>query len=197
MAFFDTANRSRCVIGDVQCDAEIRTVHGKEGQLTEHAVESGAPVTDHYRVRPDEVEIDAIVSDSPLNNIPIPGWGTVTSIGAALAGGDQTPSQTARDALEAYFDNAEIITIETRRRTYEQMVLTSLSYADEVANGNVLRFTVRARRIRLTDTATGVAIELPASPTHAKKKKAGAAGTKDTGARKPRSIGAALVGIGG
>lgn len=200
MAILGTAKQSVCTIGDVQCDAEIRTAHGKAGTLTEHPVESGAPVTDHYRVDPDEVEIEGLVSDSPLSDVPFPGFGTVTSIASALEGGDQTPSQIARDALIAYFDDAEIITITTRLRTYDQMVLTSLRYDDTAQNGNVLRFTVRARKIRLTDTATGQAITIPKTPTHAKKQSAGKAGTNtagDAAAGKPQSILAGLFGVGG
>lgn len=195
MAFFDTAKTSKCTIGDVQCDAEIRTRHGKEGSLSEHAVESGSPVTDHYRVDPDEIEIEAIISDSPMSSIPLPGAGTVGAIAGAL-GDNQSPSQSARDALEAYFDNAEIVTIVTRRKTYERMVLTSLSYTDTVETANALHFSVRARRIRLTGTQTGNAIALPKSTSHAEKKSVGQAATKEATTEKPSSTLANIFGVG-
>jgi len=191
MAFFGAQGKSKCVIGEVQCDAEIRTSHGKTGTLTEHAVESGSPVTDHYRVDPDQVEIEGVISDSPLSDIPLPAAGTVGAIAGAI-GNDQSPSQTARDALESYFDNAEIITITTRRKTYTNMVLTSFAYTDEVGTANVLRFTIRARKIRLVDTETGLAIEKPKAPTHAKKKSAGQAATSEASEKK-RSVAAALL----
>ena len=185
---FGVRYRCVCTIGDVQLDAEIRTPHTKTGTLTEHAVESGSPITDHYRVDPAEVEVEGVVTDSPTSSVPLPGFGLVEGVRAALEGGGQTPSETARDALEAYFDSAEIITIVTRRKTYERMVLTSFSYVDSAETANVLRFTVRARQIRLTDTATGVAIERPKSTTHAKKKGAGKGATKEVETEQERSI---------
>lgn len=186
--FLGTAKVAVCTIGNVQLDAEIRTPHSKSGTLTDHAVESGSPVTDHYRVEPDEIEIEGIVSDSPLSAIPIPGYGAIQAVRSAIEGGGQSPSLVARDALEAYFDNAEIITIVTRLKTYENMVLTSFTYVDSVENANVLRFTVRAKQIRLVGTRTGVAIVKPKKATHAAKKSAGQGGTKEADTDQERSL---------
>lgn len=187
MAFFDAIKRSVCTIGDVQVDAEIRTMHGKDGTLTEHPVEAGSPITDHYRVAPPEVEIDAIVSDTPIGDLALPGVATVSAVLSAQ-GGDRTPSQAALEAIAAYFDNAEIITIRTRRTTYENMVLTSFAFTDEASTGNALRFTLRAKQVRLVSTETGFAIERPKKATHQKKKSAGKGATESTDAPAKKSI---------
>lgn len=198
MAILNDARRSACKIGDVQADAEVRTVHGKDGVLTEHAVESGSPISDHYRVDPAEIEIEGVVTDTPLSALAFPGAASVNALQSA-ASGDDAPSAAAMAAIEAYFDSAEIITIVTRRKTYENMVLTHFTFEDTARSANRLEFVIRARQLRIVDTATGAAIVRPKATTHQKKKSAGQAATKEappatTG--KSRSILASVFGIG-
>lgn len=181
MAFYSGIKVPQTSIGDVHVDCAERQRHGKTGTLTEHAVDSGTPVSDHYRVDPDEVEIQGIISNTPLTGIP--GAAAVNSFSSADSG-DLTPSQIALQTLESYFDNAEIIEIKTRRKEYTDMVLTSLTVEDEARTAGGLFFTIRARKIRIVSTEEGEAIAKPAKnpkdPAGQKKKEKGKATKQDT-----------------
>jgi len=113
---------------NVYFDAVFRTEHSAGVTLTEHPVQSGAPVTDHAFVEPMEVTMEIGMSDS-----------------AAEAKQDRSVS-----AYKMFMDLLalrEPVKLVTRLGTYPNMVITSISAPDDHTTMNALRATITLRQI--------------------------------------------------
>jgi len=53
-------------IGGIWIDCSVREAHSLTGTCTKHAVEEGADVTDHVRVMPDSLQLEGIVTNTPI-----------------------------------------------------------------------------------------------------------------------------------
>ena len=172
-----TGTAGKVVIGNIRVDASVRENHGLEGVLTDHPVEKGIDITDHYRVNPRVLTIEAVVSNTPINaSYPI---GTAIDSVKAIATGDDQPAANAWGQVEKLFTRAEIITIETSFKSYENMVLTSFSTVREPGGIDGMRFSVTARELRIVETQTTTAIELPKTETGQKEKSRGKQNNKE------------------
>jgi hypothetical protein len=53
-------------INGIWIDCSVRESHSLQGTCTKHNVEEGADVTDHVRVMPDSLQLEGIVTNTPL-----------------------------------------------------------------------------------------------------------------------------------
>jgi len=53
-------------IGIVSIDAAITETHTSAGTLTEHPIESGASITDHFNVNPRRLDLDGVITNHPV-----------------------------------------------------------------------------------------------------------------------------------
>lgn len=165
-------------------DASIREVHNVEGELTEHPVEDGADISDHYRVLPRLFELEGVVSDTPIVG-RIPGASLISSA-VGLIQGDERPSINAWEELNRFFDEKVVVEITSSLQVYPSMVLTSLSVTRSAGQSGGLFFTATARQIEFVATEEGAA--LPAVTTGQKAKSAGkATNTAANGAEQTKS----------
>ncbi len=137
-------------------DASVREVHSVAGEVSDHPVESGIDIVDNYRVLPRLLEVEAVITDTPLA-VGLPGASLITSA-AAVINGDEKPSVNAWQELQRYFDQAVVLTIETSLQTYDNMVLTSLDITRDASTANGLHFTFSAREVLFATTEEGAAI---------------------------------------
>lgn len=135
-------------------DASISESHQAEVEVTEHPVESGAAIVDHARPKPDSVTIEGVVSNTPLDT---------TQTDDAL---------TAYAKLLALKDSPKLITIVTELRTYEDMLLTSLSVPRDTRTGDALRFTAVFKRVKLVKNKS-TTVTVTKEPKGKKKASAG------------------------
>ncbi len=171
MAFLDDiiGGAQRLSIGEkggdaISVDASIREVHSVAGQVSEHPVESGVDIVDHYRVLPRVIEIEAVFSDTPITPIR----NGVTLINSAIglinqAGDDKDkgPSANAWRELKRFVNEAVVLEIKTSLETYQNMVLTDLTVGRSSNQAQGLFFTTTARELLFVTTEEGEA--LPAS----------------------------------
>lgn len=142
--------RSKCIIGEIRCDASTNEDHEKTGRLTEHPVEFGSDVSDHYTANAPVLMLEGEVSSTPLGT----GFPLETAINSAVSlitGGD--PVENAWKELNRYFDEKVVITIETSLDIYFDMVLTSLNVRRTGASGQRLEFSLTAREISFAYTS--------------------------------------------
>ena len=152
MAFKDTILGASCLcqIGDVFCDAVVREVHSLEAETTDHTVESGATVSDHYRVLPRIYTVQAIISRTPLA-VGFPGQSAVNSVKNLINGSD--PVSAAWTAFSQYMNKAEKINIITGKEYYTSMVILSLQHPRENSNGwMVFDMTAKKMTTAFTDS---------------------------------------------
>lgn len=155
----------------IALDASVREVHNVAGHITEHPVESGVDIVDHYRVLPRRLEIEGVISNTPIKS-SFPGEALINSV-VGLIEGDTDPVSNAWSELQRFFDEAVVVTITTSLKVYGSMVLTDLSVTRTAGQGQSLHFNASAQEVRFVDTQSGAAIEIPKSPLGQKTKSAG------------------------
>lgn len=119
-------------------DASVSQSHSRTANVTSHPVEEGADVVDHVRSEPVTLSITGILSATPLGAETDPWSGRETDGWAVL-----------EDVIQA----RQPVTIITSLRSYDNMVLTSLSTVRE-RGVRAIHPQIEAREIRIVQAAT-------------------------------------------
>ena len=179
----------------INLDASVREVHSVSGEVSEHPVESGVDIVDNYRVLPRQLQIDGVVTNSPLST-EFPGASLINSA-IGLINGDEDPIINAWQEFERFFDEAVVLTITTSLRDYVNMVLTGIEVTRDAENANKLTFSASAREIIFVDTQEGDAITLPDSVLGQSSTSAGKATNSPANATQAKESSLALKGFQG
>jgi hypothetical protein len=118
-------------------DAVVSEVDTLTNTVTEHEVESVAgaaagSIVDHVKRKPRILAIEGVFSGSPFvapEDLPL------------------TPS-AARFQLEWIYENALLVTVTTPDKSYDNMVLESLSVPRNRSTGDSLQFSAQFRQVR-------------------------------------------------
>src|SRR4051812_43198082 len=97
--------------GDIEVDATLSVGPEHEVKVTEHPIERGSIIADHANVQPDVVKIEGIIGESAIATPLIAGR-----------------ADAAHAKLTGLKNSAQLVTVVTRRQTYVDMILTSLSF---------------------------------------------------------------------
>jgi hypothetical protein len=135
-------------IESIALDAALREVHSGEVEVTEHPVEQGSNITDHTRPKPDRLTIDAIVTQR-TRVVEAFGVSFVSSSLEDSRQGAAGYAETAYAKLVELKDKGSPITVVTQIRTYDDMILTSLSVPRDSKTGDALLFTASFQRVIL------------------------------------------------
>ncbi len=146
----------------ISLDASVREVHSVQGEVSEHPVEKGVDIVDNYRVLPRQLQIDGVVTNSPLDT-QFPGASLINSA-IGVINGSKAPIDIAFQEFGRFFDDAVVLTITTSLLDYPNMVLTGLEVTRDADNANKLTFSASAREIIFVKTEEGEAFTLPDSP---------------------------------
>lgn len=147
----------------LEFDVETRVSHKGTSVLTEHAVESGAPISDHKRATPKTISIEAIVTQTPLGDPPASGYGAADRVRGATREDKEGSGATVyvypatfdriRDVettLERLRLEATPVTLSTRVRTYEQVQL--INVAVEESDEDAITLTIDVQEVRIAQT---------------------------------------------
>jgi len=147
------------IIGSYEIDAAVSEEPQFDNEVTEHPVESGANVADHVNARPGVLVVEGIVSDTPIG--PLADRRAADASDGELL--DPTPpSDDAFARLVAISEARQPVTVETSRRTHQNMVLESLSERRDASSGEALRFRATFRQIRVvTNQRTTIRVAVP------------------------------------
>lgn len=109
--------------------------------VTQHAVETGSPVTDHRIIQPKKLTVSGLITDVPLT-----------------ATGPYNPESTGkhtevRERLERAHAESELLLIDCgpTRGIYENMAITSLSFGWDYDTGNAFRVSLALQEIVTTE----------------------------------------------
>lgn len=125
--------------GAVQLDASLEETHTSQNAITQFPVEQGVDITDHVRQQPDRVSIRGIVTDHPLG----------------LGGGGLVSGRS----LEAYqkaltmLQEAQLISVVTSLRQYQNMVIESLEVPRTAKQGQSVEMSLSLREIKTAQVA--------------------------------------------
>lgn len=146
--------RPNASIGDVTLDASVRELHRASAKATRHPVEAeeGSPstVSDHVMVEPLSVQIDGVVTNTPV------------TIGGGLFSLGQDPVQDAYGQMLYDLVNGQLVTIVTSLNTYEDMLLESVDVTRDASKGNALHFSATATQVvRVSTTEVALSAQKP------------------------------------
>lgn len=116
------------LIDTLSVDVTLREGHGRTAETTDHPIEKGADITDHVRKKPRTYTIEGYVTNTPLTGTP-----------------DGGIAQATYDALDALV--GRVVTVKTRFKTYQNMVLTQLDVPRDRGTGEGLHFTGSFKQI--------------------------------------------------
>jgi hypothetical protein len=164
---------SKCTIGQVAVDGVVAELHATAADMTEHTVESGGQVSDHYRKRPDSLSITAIISRTPIA-VGFPGQTAINSVNNLIAGTD--PVTAAWEELYKYMVEATDIPVNTGKKFYPSMLIVDLQDPREVNDWMRFNITMREYVTAYTDSVEALvkAQEVAATKVAQKQKNKGA-----------------------
>lgn len=128
-------------------DAALSEDHDHEAEVTEFPVEQGGNITDHVRIKPIQVTIKGVVSDTPIGAVAAIRDAANVTIGDGDVGDAVLPSVEALAFLRATFEAGKEITIETSIKTYDDMIMERLSIPQSAETGEALMFTATFKQI--------------------------------------------------
>ena len=144
-------------VGLIEFDCSLSETHTALCDVTQHPVESGSVMSDHIRALPESIEINGLVTNTPL-----------MYLASLFARSPVKPSVLivpGRDRVnEAYLKLHELknkgvlIDVVTSLRGYKDMAITSIVITRDATTGNVLECVVALQHVV---TATSLAFDLP------------------------------------
>lgn len=159
-------------MGQLIIDVSISEQYTKAAEVTTQPIETGSDATDNIRPLPDKVQIEGLVSNTPI--------GGVTSYMDGMRGRTQTVTRVinghtvsfnvfrfddATDRVKAVFgdlglavQSGAIFGLTTTLATYENMACTNFNVVRNAQNGNVLRFTMELTKLLFVETTTVAAL---------------------------------------
>lgn len=148
----------------LEFDVVTSETHEGSSVLTERAVESGAPITDHKRANPRRVTIEAIVSNTPLGAPPASGYAQ-TTIQTSISKEDGRANVVVFSAefdriadvmatLDRLRLEATFVTLTTSRRSYDAVQIVSVSEPRSPEDGDSQRFMIEIQEVRIAQTRT-------------------------------------------
>lgn len=161
----------------IDFDASVEEVYEGAAEVTEHAVESGANISDHVRPENETLSIEAMVTNTPV--IPrtfgmdgATGETQSASLGGSAGGVSVLQfSQTfdrvraVDDALRQLKDDGQVLTVRTTFREITDVVLTRYKVTRNVDFSHALNLNLDLKRVRIATTER-VAVRPPRPHTH-------------------------------
>lgn len=157
--------RTRSALGSIEFDCTISETHEGAVDVTEFPVEDGFDIADHARPRAETVTMEAFVSNTPipfdaeqadqsLASYPysrgVVEWNSKSQLLMEQVG-EVDPATRAYNEISRIKNAGELVTLTTSLRTYEDMLITSVSVPRSAAVGNGLQFTVSLKELRIVN----------------------------------------------
>ena len=172
---------------DIIAQAVIEEQHMDEMEVTQHPVETGAPITDHAYVRPAHLKLTLMWSNSPpvarSLSADVTGFATANNavansvVGAVLAAQaalsyTSTQQGAAIDSVnDAYgkllklMQTRSLFSVITAKRLYQNMICKSLRTGTTWKTANVLTIEMDCQQVFLVKTSvTALPADLQANP---------------------------------
>lgn len=165
----------------IEFDASLSETHERVADITDNEIEDGSNVSDHARLRPKKLTLNAIISDAPVtllgalagaglsaasqlaNNAA--GGGTLGNLAATatglgggtlaglLTGSPRNPADGWK-VLEEVWEKRVPFTVITALQKYDNMLIENLSAPRSASVGKSLEFTVVLKQVKIISSAT-------------------------------------------
>jgi hypothetical protein len=152
------------VTDTIQLDVTLVETHSAQAEVTQHPVEVGADISDHYRQKPREVRIQGIVTDTPIDGSLInAALRAAPGLGIALAGAESVSKaifgqadvmRSTFDLMQRIRDTGTMLQVWTPYRVYQNMLMTDFEVTRDQKGGEALYFTATFREVFLVASST-------------------------------------------
>jgi hypothetical protein len=161
----------------VEFDASISESHNDEAEVTEHPIEEGSNISDHFRKLPVYLTLEGMITNTPIvflasltPNSPIvgdfkPTWDRV---------------ETAYAKLREFQTAGVLVDVITSLRTYANMALISVGVVREASTGNALHVSMTLREVKIANSLS-IDQPIPVEKANKKKKNEGQKNTQAAG----------------
>jgi hypothetical protein len=133
----------------LEIDALLSEVPTFSKNVTQYEVEQGKPVSDGVRKQPITLSLECYVSNSPIRSL----LDTASALADGLLGGGQRNQEIFNQLMQLYAYDDEI-TVYTRYKTYENMVITNIVPGRKPEDGDALIWTMELQEIRKAISST-------------------------------------------
>lgn len=151
-------------------DATLQEKPTSTIESTDHPVEEGFDISDHVHIKPKELSIEGIVSDSPITikaalvgnvagaSSAIGGiggtiaTGAIASLGGALLNKSKNRVQDSLSVLLDMQNKKQLMTVVTGLQVYENMILQNFNPIRDTSTGGALRFSANLKEIRIVQS---------------------------------------------
>lgn len=143
-------NSTRTTVGIV-LDALVSEEFSSKCDVTEYPVESGAVIADHVQMRPIELTIQGVITDSPL------GYAVIGNIQNLVRSVSTLFGQTSR-SIDAFNELLELqkkripFTVVTGLRRYENMIMTELTVPRTAQTGGAIHFSATMKEVKIVSS---------------------------------------------
>lgn len=143
------------ITASIVVDAILTEQHTLENELTEHPVEEGSPITDHNRPKPEVVQLDCLISNTPLSTTQqrrIVQSGSIRLVTTALAPppeGSPGYAENAYAQLKTWRLAGTLVTVVTTLEQYDNVGIQMISLPRNSTTVDALRFTLSIKRVRV------------------------------------------------
>lgn len=124
-------------------DCLLNEVHQLDNEVTEFPVEDGSTISDNIRPKPLVVQMECLISDTPLEFAGL--FRPKTSI----------PTDDAYSLLKTIREQRRLIEIDTSLEHYKNMAVESLSIPRPAGRGDDLRFNATFKQVELVQNIRG------------------------------------------
>lgn len=131
--------------GNIELDAVLDEKHEWSAEATSNPVEEGAPVSDHIIEQSDKIAIKGFVTDTPL---------VLSESVSGIVNSGQVGNRTQGvfDLLHTLVKLKQPMTVYTKHRIYDGMVLTNVTVPRAAGVGEAIEFTAEFLNIRKVAT---------------------------------------------
>lgn len=179
----------RSAVHILEFDAVTSENHEGRSEMTERAVESGSPISDHKWNLPQILTIEGEVTNTPLDAPPPSGYGLTTVSTSVSSEGAQTrvfSSEFDRvrdvwDTLDRLRTEATPVSISTRWRDYEDVQILSVTVPRDTG-ADAATFAIEVKQVRIA-YARSIDTPAPREPRGAREVDRGAREGTDATAR--------------
>lgn len=140
-------------VAGIVVDATVSETHLSSCDLTENPVEDGAKITDHVQLKPSELTIEGVISDSPLGYAVVGNIQNLVRSTKSLFGGSSRSIDAYNDLLLLQ-KSRQPFTVITGLKRYENMIMTELSVPRTAQTGNAIHFRASMKEIRIVKSKT-------------------------------------------
>lgn len=159
-------------IGELQLDATIREGHSFVNSVSEFPIESGSEVNDHIRLEPEEITMEGLVTNTPINIFQENNAEVITNVSGGVEIKNEKKSDEVNNAQLAFEKLLEIsgrktsgenitpkiVTVVTGLKVYTDMAMLRFESVRTRNTGAALGFTASLRKILFVDSET---VEIP------------------------------------